>query len=205
MILAPRSCPSSPTLAITTADPAGHGSDSRQRSPPGRQSGSAPPRVRGPGEHEEQVGEPVQVDGASGLTGRSAAAASTSRSARRQTARATCSRAASLVAAREHEAPQLAERRVRLVAVGLEPVDRRLLDPQPRRRRRANGHARGRRRGRRARSGSARAAGRRPRPGPSRAASSARRPRPRRERADRASRRASRRRARSRRASPPRV
>ena len=151
-----------PSLGTTTSRPA---SPARRAGLPERLLAR---RVRGAGEHEEQVGEAVQVDGASGLTGRSRrgrehlALGAAAGGARDVQARGR------LGAAREHEAAQLGQRRVRLVAVGLEPLDlrrrRRAACRRPRRTAR-----RGRRRGRRARSGSARAARRARRPAPSRA------------------------------------
>ena len=68
---------------------------------------------------------------ASGLTGRSAAAASASRSARRQTVRARWSRAAVSLPPGRTKLRSSGQRGVRAVAVGLETVDLPPADPQP--------------------------------------------------------------------------
>ena len=86
--------------------------------------------IRGPGEHEQQIREPVQIDHRERVHGPLApgrehlALGAPAHRPRHVQARRR------LGAARKHEAPQLRQRRVRLVAVGLEPVDRRLVDPQ---------------------------------------------------------------------------
>ena len=169
------------------------------REPPGFQSGSGAPGVRGPREDEEQVGEPVQVDERERVHRRDAGARRLGTPADR--ARDVQPRRGLAPAGQDEALQRRAARSLNRSQSRLEPVDLRLLDPELPVALRVRA-PRGRRRGRRARSGSARAAraarpARRPR-ARARAGSSARRPRRRRRRAGRSSGRASRRRGSSR-------
>ena len=91
------------------------------RPPPGVQSTSpAGALVHGPRQDEQQVGEPVEVGDRLGGDGSASARATAERSARRQTVRARCRPAAAGRSRGQHEAREVGERLVDLVAPALE-------------------------------------------------------------------------------------